>query len=121
MGDVYSLWGCTCSYFQSSYIKTSGAPVTRPADTFQATGLINTASPYSLFEIRNGQGILKYTDPGGGTVRTYVDGQYIGEDAAVVSSDLLVNSQGSDKLLAAAYHSGSLTEQERIARSSLFL
>lgn len=107
--------------FSTSYIKTTSASVTRPADVYTATGIINTASPYSLFEIRNGMGILKYTDPGAGTVRTYIDGQFINEDAATVSADLLVNSQGSDKLLGVAYHSGVLTEQERLTRSSLFL
>lgn len=106
---------------KTSYIKTTSAPVSRPADTLQATGLINTASPYSLFEIRNGQGILHYVDPIAGTVRTYIDGQYISEEAVTPSADLLINSQGSDKLLAAAYHSGSLTEQDRLARSGLFL
>ncbi|MBD3630504.1 right-handed parallel beta-helix repeat-containing protein [Cyclobacterium sp.] len=121
IGEGMYFWGAKFSHNYSTYIKTTSGPVTRPADTLQATGLINTAAPYSLFEIRNGQGILRYVDPGAGTVRTYIDGLYIGEEAVTPSADLILSSQSSDKLLAAAYHSGTLTEQERIARSSLFL
>lgn len=91
--------------------------VTRPADIYTAAGLINISNPYSLFEIRNGQGILRYIEPSEGTVKTYVNGAYINTDSFTPSEDLIINSQGSDKLLAAGYKSGVMTEQERINRS----
>lgn len=101
----------------TSYIKTESTAVTRPADIYTASGIINTANPYSLFEIRNGQKILNYIEPGLGTVKKYVDGILESTEPVTPSNDLVLSSQGSDTILAVGYKAGILTEQERINRT----
>jgi len=91
--------------------------ITRQADKYSASGLINTLDNYALLERLNGETILKYIEPVTGTMKTYKDGTYVGVEAFTPVTDLILSSQGSDFLNAAAYYSGTLTEQERIERS----
>ena len=112
-------YGLQVSSFDTSYIKTTGSTVTRPADTYSAPSLINISTPYSILERRNGECILKYVEPGSGTMKTYKDGAYIGSEAFTPVTDYVAGSEGSDKVSAFAYKSGILTESERMERSIL--
>ena len=101
----------------TSDIETLNEVITRQADKYSASGLINTLDNYALLERLNGETILKYIEPVTGTMKTYKDGTYVGVEAFTPVTDLILSSQGSDFLNAAAYYSGTLTEQERIERS----
>ncbi|GAB2994360.1 hypothetical protein GCM10027284_09510 [Cyclobacterium sediminis] len=105
--------------YLTSYINTTGSPVTRPADQYTMPGLIDTSGPYSLFEIRNRSCILKYVIPASGVMKTYQDGVYMGEESISPTEDYEILSEGSDKVLAFGYYSGVLTESDRLHRSNL--
>ena len=94
-----------------------GTDLTLTGTIYTATALINIATPYSLFEIRNGENILKYVEPGPGTLKTYIDGAYIGSEAFTPVTDYEAD-EGADTVTAMAYYSGTLTEQQRIDRTS---
>lgn len=113
----YLTWGCQLSNFNTSYIKTTGSPVVRPADIYTATGLINTSDNYAILKRINGETILQYVEPVAGTMKTYKNGVYVGVEAFTPDTDLELNSLGSDFLSAVAYYSGTLDESKRIERS----
>lgn len=116
VGDTYSLWGIQLSNNPGSYIKTSGSAVTRPADIYTATGLINTANPYTIYKELNGDLIAEYFNSGNKT--TYVNGVLGGTVAEAPSADLILSSAGSDKLKCVAVKEGTITENELIAITS---
>jgi len=114
---LFSRIMATQKTFGTSFIKTLTSPVSRPADIYTASGLINTVTDYSILERINEESILKYVEPGPGTMKTYINGVYIGVEAFTPVPDLIITSTGSDMLSAVAYKSGALTETELIERS----
>jgi hypothetical protein len=111
IGDIYGLWGCSCSFFNTSYIKTTSSPVTRPSDIYTALGAI-TGTSYTIYKELNGNKIADYYH--NGNKSTYINGVFDSTVSEAPSNDLTLSSEGSDTLLAVAVKEGTTTEAELI-------
>lgn len=102
----------------TSYIKTTDTPVTRPADVYTAAGVINQSANHLKFYIINGVKIAEYFDFALGQLKTYISGALISTAPHTPGPDLVVSSAGSDKLEAVGYKAATFTDQELINLTS---
>ena len=103
------VYGAQISDNNTSFIKTSGSPVTRTADIYTATGLINTTANHLKFYIKNGIKFAEYYDHGTGELSIYENGILISTVAYTPVPNWVISSTGSDIFKLLAYREGTFT------------